>query len=292
MIRSMTGYGYRQATWGNGTVTVEIRSVNHRFREIAVHLPRGLARLEDSLKAVIQRRCARGRIDLTVSVSGLGAASTKVSLDHQVARQYRQVLDQLRRECRLMGSPDLGLLAGLKGVISVEEQPVVDQRLSRLITRLVTSAVTDLDRMRRREGMTLAAQLYSGLAAIEDALKEIAARRPVAVQAYYERMKERLSHLIPPERLDSARLEQELAIFADRCDISEELTRLKSHLREFRSVLKRRQPVGKTLEFLLQEMGREVNTIGSKANDSLIAQQVVRIKGDLEKLREQVLNIQ
>jgi uncharacterized protein (TIGR00255 family) len=292
MIRSMTGYGRRQAPWAGGTVTVEVRSVNHRFCEIAMHLPRGLASFEDTLKALIQRRCARGRIDLTVSLSGKGETRTIVRLDRHLARQYHRLLEQLRKEFRLAGSTDLALLAGLRDVIVVDEQPVVDKTLRVLITRLVTGAVTDLDRMRRREGMALTAHLHDLLAAVERELAQVAARGPLAVQEHYDHMKERISKLLEPGRADPGRLEQELAVFADRCDISEELARLRSHLRQFRETMKRHEPVGKTLDFLLQEMGREVNTIGSKANDAQIAQHVVRIKGDLEKLREQVLNIQ
>lgn len=292
MIRSMTGYGRRQAPGAGGTVTVEVRSVNHRFCEIGLRLPRGMAPLEDGLKELIQRHCARGRIDLTVSLTGGRETRTTVSLDRQLARQYHKLLEQLRREFRLAGSIDLALLAGLRDLIIVTERPVSDKTLHRLIKRLASGAIIDLDRMRLREGKALAAHLTGLLEGVETELGRIAARIPLAVQEHYARMKGRVEKLLEPARADTGRLEQELAAFADRSDVSEEQARMQSHLQQFRETMKSPEPVGKTLDFLLQEMGRETNTMGSKANDAEIATHVVRIKGALEKLREQVLNIQ
>ena len=292
MIRSMTGYGRRQAPGAGGTVTVEARSVNHRFCEIAMRLPKGMASLEDGLKELIQRHCARGRIDLTVSLTGGRDTRTTVSLDRQLAKQYHKLLDQLRREFRLAGQIDLALLAGLRDLIVVSEQPVADKSLHSLIKRLATGALIDLDRMRLREGKALTAHLNGMLNDIESELEQVATRIPQAVQEHHVRMKGRIEKLLEPGRADPGRLEQELAVFADRSDVSEEQARLQSHLRQFRETMKSPDPIGKTLDFLLQEMGRETNTIGSKANDARIASHVVRIKGELEKLREQVLNIQ
>ena len=292
MIRSMTGYGRRQAAWSGGNVAVELRAVNHRFCEIAMRLPRGMASLEDSLKELIQRHCARGRIDLTVSMTGGRETRRTVTLDRQLAKQYHQLLDQLRREFHLAGSIDLALLAGLRDLLVVTEEPVSDKTLKALIKRLAAGAVTDLDRMRQREGKALAVHLNGLLTGIEKELAQIAVRIPQAVQEHYDRMKGRIEKLLEPGRADAGRLEQELAAFADRSDVSEEQARLYSHLRQFRDTMKSQEAIGKILDFLLQEMGRETNTIGSKANDAQIASHVVRIKGELEKLREQVLNIQ
>lgn len=292
MIRSMTGYGRRESPWAGGTVVVELRSVNHRFCEIAVRLPKGMALLEDGLKELIQRRCARGRVDLTVSLTGGRDTRTTVSLDRPLAKQYYRLLDQLRREFHLSGTIDLTLFAGLRDLIVVTEQPVSDKALQTLIKRLAAGAVTDLDRMRRREGNALARHLNSLLEAVEGELAQIVTRIPKAVQEHYGRMKGRIEKLLDPGRVDPGRLEQELAVFADRSDVSEEQARLHSHLQQFRQTMKSRDSIGKTLDFLLQEMGREINTIGSKANDAQIAGCVVRIKGALEKIREQVQNVQ
>lgn len=292
MIRSMTGYGRRQSPGAGGTVTVEVRSVNHRFCEIALRLPRGMASLEDSLKELVQRHCARGRIDLTVSLTGGRETRVTVSLDRPLARQYHKLLEQLRKEFRLAGQIDLALLAGLRDLIVVSEQPIGDKAVHTLIKRLAAGALIDLDRMRLREGKALTAHLNAMLNGIETELGQIAGRIPQAVQDHYARMKGRIEKLLEPGRADAGRLEQELAAFADRSDVSEEQARLQSHLQQFRAAMKAPGPVGKTLDFLLQEMGRETNTIGSKANDAQITTHVVRIKGELEKLREQVLNIQ
>lgn len=292
MIRSMTGFGRRQAPGAGGTVTVEVRSVNHRFCEIAMRLPKGMASLEDTLKELIQRHCARGRIDLTVSLTGGRDTRTTVSLDRQLAKQYHRLLDQLRREFRLGGQIDLALLAGLRDLIVVSEQPVADKAMHSLIKRLTAGAIIDLDRMRLREGKALTAHLNGMLKGIETELERIATRIPQAVQEHHARMKGRIEKLLEPGRADPGRLEQELAVFADRSDVSEEQARLHSHLRQCRDTMKGPGSIGKTLDFLLQEMGRETNTIGSKANDAQIASHVVRIKGELEKIREQVLNIQ
>ncbi len=292
MIRSMTGFGRRQAPGAGGTVTVEVRSVNHRFCEIALRLPKGMASMEDSLKELIQRHCARGRVDLTVTLTGGRETRTTVSLDRQLAKQYHRLLEQLRKEFRLAGQIDLTLLAGLRDLIVVSEQPVGDKALQTLIRRLASGAIIDLDRMRLREGKALTAHLNGMLKAIDTELEQVATRIPQAVQEHHARMKGRVEKLLEPGRADQGRLEQELAAFADRSDVSEEQARLQSHLRQFRDTMKGPGPIGKTLDFLLQEMGRETNTIGSKANDAQIASHVVRIKGELEKLREQVLNIQ
>lgn len=292
MIRSMTGYGRRQAPGAGGTVTVEVRSVNHRFCEIGMRLPRGTAPLEDGLKELIQRHCDRGRIDLTVSLTGGRETRTTVSLDRELAKQYHKLLEQLRREFRLAGSIDLALFAGLRDLIVVTEQPVSDKALHARIKRLASGAIIDLDRMRLREGKALTAHLNSLLESIETELEQIATRIPQAVQEHHARMKGRIEKLLEPGRADAGRLEQELAAFADRSDVSEEQARLHSHLQQFRGTMKDPGPIGKTLDFLLQEMGRETNTMGSKANDAQITTHVVRIKGELEKLREQVLNIQ
>lgn len=292
MIKSMTGYGRREAVWAGGSLAAELRSVNHRFCEVVVRLPRTLSSSEDELKRVIQRRCARGRIELTVSVSGGREVERTLSLDRSIARQYHRLLRDLQRDLRLKGEIDLGLLAGFREVISVSERPVEDRGLPRLVARLVAGALSDLDAMRRREGATLARDTRDRLAAVRQDLAHIGARAPLVTREYFDRMKARVEKLLPPPAMDLTRLHQELALYADRCDFTEELTRLGSHLTQCDAALKSREPVGRRLDFLLQEMGREINTIGSKANDADISTHVVRIKGELEKIREQVQNIE
>lgn len=292
MIRSMTGYGRREAAWTGGAVIAEVRAVNHRFCEIVMRLPRSLSVLEEELKSSIQRRCARGRIELTVSLSGGRETEKALSLDRSLARRYHHLLRDLQQELKLSGTVDLALMAGFRDILVVDERPVADKRLAGIVKRLAAGAVSDLDAMRRREGAALASDTRERLRTVRDAMAHISARAPLSAQAHFDRMKARVEKLLGGGETEAARLHQELAVYADRCDFTEELTRLSSHLVQFESGLKGQEPVGRTLDFLLQEMGREVNTVGSKANDAEIAVQVVRIKSELEKVREQVQNIE
>lgn len=293
MMRSMTGYGRREAAWTGGSVAAELRSVNHRFCEVVMRLPKSLSASEDDLKRTIQRRCARGRIELTVSLIGNRGGEKSLSLDRALARQYHRLLRGLQRDLRLGGTIDVALLAGLRDLVAVVERPLEDRQLKRIVRRLVGGALSDLDAMRRREGDALARDMRVRMRMIRDETNSVSARAPLVVQDYFDRMKARVEKLVGADvPVELGRLNQELAQYADRCDLTEELTRLSSHLTQFEAALKGRGPVGRTLDFLLQEMGREVNTIGSKANDAAIAVHVVKIKGELEKIREQVQNIE
>lgn len=292
MIRSMTGYGRRETASPYGSVVVEARSVNHRFCEVVVRLPRPLGFLEEDLKRLVQGRCARGRIELAVSLPGGIEGRRRLSLDRSLAKQYHRLLQELQKTLRVPGTVDVALLAGLRDLVSVVEEPVDPRPLKGLVGRLAKGAIADLDAMRRREGAALERDVRQRLETVREEARLIGERTPLAVQEAFERMKARVQALLAPDVPDHARLIQELALYAERGDVSEELTRLGSHLSQFASALKGRESVGRTLDFLLQEMGREINTIGSKANDAGIAGRVVRVKSELEKIREQVQNIE
>ncbi len=292
MIRSMTGYGRREAAWRGGSVAAEVRAVNHRFCEVQVRVPRPLAALEEEIKKLVQARCARGHIDVTVSLSGRVEGKKTARLDRALATQYDSLLRQLQRECKLSGAIDLALLAGFRDLFVVTEEAQPDRRLPSLVTRLVRSALTDLDGMRRREGQALAKDLKSRVTLIAEARGRVAARAPLVVDEAFARMRARVDKLLGGAAPDQTRLTQELAHFADRCDVSEELARLDSHVAQFRTLLDSHEPVGRTMDFLLQELGREINTIGSKANDTVITGQVIAVKGELEKIREQIQNVE
>lgn len=292
MMISMTGYGRSEDAWSGGTVTAELRSVNHRFCEIVVRLPKGLSSLEEDLKGMVQQRCARGRIELTVSLSGGKDTGKQLSLDQALARQYHELLRDLKKQLRLSGPIDVALLAGYRDLISVSDRPVDEKRLLQTAKRVVAEALSTLDQMRRREGATLAKDLKHRLHTVREEIGYVEQRTPHVAQEYLMRLKARVAKLAELPELDEGRLSQELALYADRCDISEEVTRLGSHLAQFETTLKSEEPVGRTLDFLLQEIGREVNTIGSKANDADIAMHVVKLKSELEKIREQVQNIE
>ena len=292
MIRSMTGFGQTQAAWQDGTVTVEIRAVNHRFLEIAARLPRHLHALEEPFKKAVQQRCRRGRIDLTLSIQGAKGRGGLINLDEALARQYHQNLRRLKTSLKLPGSIDVTLIAGLRDVLTVSDQPPEDPQLATLAHHLAEEALDQMQTMREREGMALAKDLEGRLQILKEHRTAVAARAPHVLEEGFERMKLRIEKLLGGEAPDVPRLHQELALYADRGDITEEIVRLDSHVLQFEEQLKRSESVGKTLEFLLQEMGREVNTIGSKANDAVIAGHVVQMKAELERIREQVQNIE
>ena len=291
MIHSMTGFGRRQAPWQDGSITVELRAVNHRFLEVACRLPRSLNALEEPLKKALQQRCLRGRVDLTVTVQGGKGRTGMVNLDQGLAKQYHQALRTLKKSLKLSGSIDLSLIAGLRDVLIVSDQPPDDPKLTKLAHTLAMQALTDLEAMRKREGTALAEDMRARIRLIRDHEAFVAARSPVLAQETFDRMKTRVEKLLGADAPDQTKLHQELAVYADRRDITEEIVRLDSHMVQFEQTLNCAESVGKTLDFLLQEMGREVNTIGSKANDAAIAVHVVQMKAELERIREQVQNV-
>ncbi len=290
MLKSMTGFGKREGTSHGLAVAVEVRSVNHRFREIVLRVPKGGFEWEEELKELVARTCRRGRIEL-VAVYGKGHERGKrVTLDRPLARQYHRALKDLQRDFRLEGEIDVELLASFRDIFHVAEIPVDDKHLHRVVKRLTTGALTDLDRMRFKEGKALQTDITERLKAMRGVHRSIERRLPLVVKGLQERLRSRVHALSGGEQ--DTWLNKELALVADRYDVTEELTRFRSHGVQFEEMLKKREPVGRQLDFLLQEMGREVNTIGSKANDAEIAKHVIQLKSELEKIREQVQNVE
>ena len=273
-------------------MTVEVRSVNHRFLEASIRMPKSIGRLEESFKKVIQEHCARGRVECTVFVQGNRGGTRSLQLDAGLAKQYYQILRTLQRSLKLGGPIDIGLVAGFRDVLTVSDQPMEDPKLAKLVEKIGLQAVQDLVKMRRKEGTLLAHDLSKRLAILGGMKGQVAERAPAIVQESFVRMKSRVEKLLDGPVPDLPRLHQELALYAYRSDITEELVRLDAHMIQFDQSIQSTQPVGKTLDFLLQEMGREVNTIGSKSNDTAIATAVVQMKTELERLREQVQNVE
>jgi len=292
MITSMTGFGRQQAAWSDGTVTIEVRSVNHRFLETSIRLPKTMTSLEEGFKKTIQQHCARGRVDLTVILQGSRSNVRSLQVDVGLAKQYHEALRTLQRTLKLKGVIDIGLMAGLRDLLVVSEQPTDDRKLTRLVEKLGRQAVLEMANMRKREGALLAEDIRDRLKRLREATTTVSARAPLVAQEAFERMKVRVEKLLGDSIPDVPRLNQELALYADRCDITEELVRLNAHMIQFDDTIQRAEPVGKTLDFLLQEMSREVNTIGSKANDVTITAEVVIMKTELERLREQMQNVE
>ncbi len=293
MITSMTGFGRRQGAWLDGTVTIEVRSVNHRFLEASIRLPRLMGSLEELFKKAVQEHCSRGRVEMTVSLQGGRGSARSPQLDAALAKQYYQTLRSLQRTLKLKGSIDIGIMAGFRDIIVLSDQSVDDPKLAKIVEKLGLQALRDLSGMRKKEGALLAQDLLSRLKAIGALKQQVAERAPSVSQELFVRMKERVKKLLNGGEIpDIPRLHQELAVYADRGDITEELVRLDAHMVQFQQTVHSAQPAGKTLDFLIQEMGREINTIGSKASDAAIAAAVVQMKAELERIREQVQNVE
>ncbi len=292
VARSMTGFGAGEITTGAGRYGVETRSVNHRFCEVVVRMPRDLSPLEDRVRALVQSRVLRGRVDVVIVRDDYGRRPRTVKTDVDLAKAYVTALDGLRQALPVSGSLDLSLLMSLPDLVKIEEEkedveaswPAVERGLGVALDRLVA--------MREAEGARLGVDLLERLSRMEGLAEAIAARAPRVVEDYHARLGRRVQELAGGVAVDPGRLAVEVALFADRSDITEELTRFRSHLAQFRTTLAGSGAIGRTLEFIVQEMGRETNTIGSKANDLEITRHVIAIKGELENLREQIQNVE
>ncbi len=292
-MKSMTGFGKREMLCRGTAIGVEIRSVNHRFCEVLTRLPKGFIEMELELKDRIRKVCERGRIELTVIVNGTGSGGHKaMNIDRQVARQYVQELRALQQEFHLGGIVDINVLAGFRDIFVTREDGGSLKGVTKSVNELTQKALLDLEKMRKKEGLALQKDLTSRIQTIKKHLQSVHRRIPSALQAASSRLQNRVVKLLGKEHLPPERVAQEVALLAERSDVTEELTRLDSHVSQFCLALKGKGPVGKRLDFLLQEMGREVNTIGSKANDIEISSSVVEMKSELEKIREQVQNIE
>lgn len=293
MIRSMTGFGSAEALTPSGRFTVEIRSVNHRFTEIVVRLPRDLSALEDRVRALVQSRVLRGRIEVTIMREERGMRPRTVRSDPDLARAYAQALRELADVLGVAGKVSLSQLIAFPDVVKVEETREDVDGLWPALSRAVEDALTALVTMREAEGRRLAADMLARVDRIDDLTRLVDARTHIAVAEYVQRLRQRIAELLGAVPLDENRLATEIAIFAERADVSEEVTRLRSHLVQARhDVEDSAGAIGRRLEFVLQEMGREANTIGSKASDLEMTKAVIAIKGELESLREQVQNVE
>ena len=292
MLKSMTGYGKGETATPQGKFTVEIRSVNHRYGEISVRMPRAFFALENELKRTVSGVLKRGKIDVFVQWEEVTGADAAPQIDIILAKQFNTAFCALADELRLSRTIPLSLLLAQKGVIR-DSSPIQDEtELQPYLLSAVKSAVETADTMRCREGESLAADLVARRIQVSDWVDEIRQRTSQTVEEYRQKLKARLEQLLDGAVLDEWRLAQEIALIADRCDITEELVRLVSHFEQFDETLQLPEAVGRKLDFLMQEMNREINTIGSKSSDAGITALVVRIKAEMEKMREQVQNVE
>jgi uncharacterized protein (TIGR00255 family) len=292
MMNSMTGFGQAAGEVEGRTVSVELKSVNNRYKDVVVRSPRAYAALEDEIKKTVGAKIVRGRVDVYIQVDDRAAKRGNLKLDLDLARTYHQLIDQLKDELNLVGQPSLSDFLSLKDVITYEEEsPDLDAFLEGL-RPVVIEALDKLIAMRQTEGRALAADFRGRLAEMAERLDRIERRRDTVVVEAKNKLEARLKSLSEDLDLDQQRLHQEAAYIIDRSDITEEIVRLRSHFDQFGRLLESDGGVGRRLDFLIQEMNREINTIGSKSSDVDVTNAVVDLKTELEKLREQAQNVE
>lgn len=292
MIASMTGFGRGTATVQAVTATVEIRSVNNRHCDVSARLPNSLAAHEADLQAHIKQAFERGRFNVNVQIEGDQDETLPIKVDAEAAANYRQLLDRLRRAAGIDTPLQLDHLLHFSEVFTTVEDDDLDEDAWDAVQVALGEAIEQLRTMRRQEGKALRTDLEQRIDTIEEHLIAVEARAPQRVEAARDRLAERLARLMDDDRIDPERLETEVALLADKLDITEECVRLHSHLELFREALDNEDAVGRKLKFITQEIHREVNTIGSKANDAVITEHAVQMKEAVEQIREQVRNVE
>lgn len=290
----MTGYGRGECAQNGFKVTVELSSVNRKQSEISVALPRELEVLEAQIRDVINRFIARGRITARITLHAAdGRPSSQVRLNAPLAKAYVRELNRLARDLKVTGPVTLDMLARAPGVFQTDEEMADAEDFWPAVEKALQQSLATLLKMREREGAHLGKDLALRINVMRKSATQVQKRSPEVQKRYREQLMQRIKSAgVEAPAVDDERLLKEIVYFADRSDISEELTRLQSHFQQFDDCQKSKEPVGRTLDFLAQEMNREINTIGSKANDSLISHAVVTLKAELEKFREQAQNVE
>ena len=293
MVKSMTGYGRAEEKTAGGTITVEVRSVNNRYLDCSVRIPRLYLFAEEGLKSRVQDTISRGKVDVFVTMDSAGAEQVKVTVNQPAADAYYAALKGLASSYGLEERDiTVSLLSRFPEVLVAEKVEEDTEETARAICAVLDRALAAFDQMRTREGERLREDILTRAAAIEDMVGQVEARSPQTVAEYRAKLEARMQEVLSNTQLDPARILTEAAIFADKVAVDEETVRLRSHIGQLRELLSRGGPVGRKLDFLIQEFNREANTIGSKCSDLDIARQVVDIKAEIEKIREQVQNIE
>lgn len=291
MIKSMTGFGRGIYEIDGRKYTVEIKSVNHKYSDVSIKLPRVLVSLEDGIRKQISKNISRGKVDVFVTFEDYSEKATNIRINKPLAKEYLKQLKELAIDTGLDFSPNIIEISKLPDILKLEDSNETDQILNEL-NIAVEYAINCFVQMRTDEGEKLIADMKKRVDWIEEKVNEIAGFSVTLVPEYIEKLESRVKEYLKTEVVDEARLAQEIVIYSDKCSIEEELTRLRSHISQFNNLLKGDSPIGKKFDFLVQEMNREVNTIGSKANSLEITNRVIEIKTEIENIREQVQNIE
>ncbi len=291
-MRSMTGYGRGEADHGGAKFSVELNSVNRKQSDLVLNLPREFTEMEPRIRQIINEQLSRGRTTVLVACEQGANGQRKLSLDTALARSYHEAMRALQADLNAPGEITISHILQAPGVMRFSEVGIDPTQAWAALEEALRSALAELIKMREREGQHLADDLRARIDLIRGAIKEVNGLFPQVVTKYRTALLERINKAGLDLSLDDDRLLKEVALFADRSDVSEELTRLESHLAQFGDLLQKEEPVGRTLEFITQEIFRELNTLGAKANDAAISQRVVACKGELEKIREQIQNVE
>ena len=292
MVRSMTGYGRARETLNGRDITVEVRSVNNRYLDCTVKMPRSYVFAEDSIKTRVQKAISRGKVDVFVTIDTTAADVTVVTVNEALANGYYHALKQLKDAFALEGEITPVALAKFPDVLTVSRAEEDLEAVAADIGQVVDQALQAYNEMRAVEGQRLAEDIAGRVATIETAVAKVEERSPQTVAEYRARLSNKMAEVLQSTTIDESRILMEAAIFADKVAVDEETVRLRSHIAQLRNMLQGSAPVGRKLDFLIQEVNRECNTIGSKCNDLTIAQDVVDMKAEVEKIREQVQNIE
>jgi uncharacterized protein (TIGR00255 family) len=292
MIKSMTGFGKGEAKNKTGVFSVEIRTVNHRYFDFSAKIPNSLALLEDKIKELLRKDMKRGKVNLFLSHRSPENYSKSVSFDKQAIDKYYKILSEIKKRLDIKEDIKLSHVLSFADVIVHDEKSFDIDAMWPCVKEAVAIAADDCNKMREREGKALCKDFFARLAKISDYINIVSELVPSVVAEYKCKLDSRIKDIVKNKTIDEARLETELALFAKQCDVSEEITRFKSHLEGFKKALETGVEAGRKLDFILQELNREINTLGAKANDIKISRAVINVKSELEKMREQAQNVE
>lgn len=292
MVRSMTGYGRQERILGGRSIVVEIKSVNHRYFEFSSRISRGYGFLDDKIKTYLQTKIARGKVDVFVSVEDLEETDVQVLVNHSLVSGYIHAFHEVAQKYQLNDEISMDTLARYSDIFSIHKAAEDEQKIWDAVRVVIDDALNALLAMREAEGQRMREDIQNRAASVLALVEKVEERSPQTVHEYCEKLQARLNEMLGEVKIDEQRVLTEAAIFADKVAVAEETVRLRSHFSQLETMLNSSEPVGRKLDFLVQEMNREANTIGSKAVDTAIAYLVVDIKAELEKIREQVQNIE
>ena len=291
MIKSMTGYGKSNISKNLREYQVEIKSVNHRYLDVTIKMPRSLSYLEEDIKKVISANITRGKVDVFITFNNNSLEGRDIKINTEIARMYIKELKNLAESEGIVADIPVTEISKLPDVLTIQNNQD-DETIKNELLEVTNKAIENLVGMRKIEGEKIAQDLLSRIQDIEQKVKKISSLSTGLIEEYVVKLNTRIKELLPDQEIDETRLAQEVVIYADKCSIEEEVTRLNSHIYQFRELLNSDEAVGKKLDFMIQEMNRETNTIGSKANNLEITNEVINIKTQLENIREQVQNIE